>query len=704
MVENRGKLVLLVDDTQASALESELVTLKEDLVADGWVVLRHDVSPDAEVPDVKAIIKADYDADPDNVKVVYIVGHVPVPYSGNMNPDGHSNHRGAWAADAFYGDMDGTWTDTTVNNTTASRTDNQNVPGDGKYDQSTLPSTLELAVGRVDLNDMPAFSLSETELLRQYLNKAHAFRVTDTKVRHRALVRDRFTGYAEGFSQSGWRLAPLVGRDNVTAGLWEDLITNDYLWAYGCGGGSYTKANGVSTTTVYAVTTYRAAFNMIFGSYFGDWDTTNNFLRAPLGNPTYGLTNAWAGRPNWFFHHMALGETTGLSFRMSTRTIYNYSYQRGGVHIALMGDPALRMTYTEPPSGLAGVSLATPEVMIAWYPASDPDVVGYYIYRSGSLDEPFTKLTESPITETRYTDPYALNGTNVYIVRSLKLEESPSGSYYNLSVGDVVTVSHSVDSQTLHGRVTASGGSPGVSAVTVRACGQHSEPEDGTDSWGYYTIETTPDLFEMHLLKDTGTSLNVTSPASFDWIAATDQGLVENTALDLNLPAFATVTGRVVAKMAGAGGAKIEATATDANSFECYDVAWTESGTFRSAGDFSLTLIPGTYDFTVTAADGTVARRSGVTVSGSTSLSDFDVSNWPGLTRSGQVVNMSGNTSYWATAFNYSTSQSVGSTSGTGDLSLSISVPVDQWLGVYIYDFTDSAYVATLYTYSESLR
>ena len=43
-------------------------------------------------------------------------GHVPVPYSGDIVPDGHMpDHVGAWPCDGFYGDMDGTWTDNAVN-------------------------------------------------------------------------------------------------------------------------------------------------------------------------------------------------------------------------------------------------------------------------------------------------------------------------------------------------------------------------------------------------------------------------------------------------------------------------------------------------------------------------------------------------------------------------------------------------------------
>src|SRR5207253_1848922 len=110
--------------------------------------------------------------------------HVPVPYSGKINPDGHSDHVGAWPADVYYGDIDGNWTDTTVDFTQSTRppsdaADNlrlTNRPGDGKFDQDQIPSAVELEVGRVDLANMPgddywgvdAVIPSETELLRRY--------------------------------------------------------------------------------------------------------------------------------------------------------------------------------------------------------------------------------------------------------------------------------------------------------------------------------------------------------------------------------------------------------------------------------------------------------------------------------------------------------------------------------------------------------
>ena len=94
MVENRGTLTLIVDQTKAAALSFELGRLEQDLVGDGWKVIRHDVAPDvndtgASVAAVKALIQADYNADPTNVKSVFLFGDIPIPYSGLHSPDTH---------------------------------------------------------------------------------------------------------------------------------------------------------------------------------------------------------------------------------------------------------------------------------------------------------------------------------------------------------------------------------------------------------------------------------------------------------------------------------------------------------------------------------------------------------------------------------------------------------------------------------------
>ena len=50
LVEDRGKAILIVDQTHAAALASEIALLEQDLAGDGWTVLRHDVAPSASDP------------------------------------------------------------------------------------------------------------------------------------------------------------------------------------------------------------------------------------------------------------------------------------------------------------------------------------------------------------------------------------------------------------------------------------------------------------------------------------------------------------------------------------------------------------------------------------------------------------------------------------------------------------------------------
>ncbi len=475
LVDTRGKVVLLVDATFTTSLAAELGRLEQDLAGDGWTVVRHDISRTDSVANVKALIKATYDADPVNVKSVFLFGHVPVPYSGQLNPDGHPDHVGAWPADAFYGDMDGHWTDSSVNYTQTLNTDPadaarmSNFPGDGKFDQTTLPSAVELAVGRVDLSNMPgrltwggpATFANETELLRKYLNKDHNFRHRQTNPARRAVVGDYFGSRGgEAFGASGYRsFAPLVGASNIRnlniefndqKGVWiPHVAQNDYLLAYGCGAGSYATMAGLGATGLYndgsttemVSNNVRGVFNLLFGSWFGDWDHEDNFLRAPLATD-YGLVSAWSGRPHWFLHGLGQGETIGDAARLAQNNTGEYETQINSssnrIHIALMGDPTLRLHPVVPPTDFNGDTHGR-TASLSWTASSDSNVVGYHVYRRGSANPAFTRLTTSPIATTNYSDANA-TGDATYMVRAIKLESTTSGSYHNASQGVFYTV------------------------------------------------------------------------------------------------------------------------------------------------------------------------------------------------------------------------------------------------------------------------
>lgn len=501
LVDTRGKVVLVVDNTLSSSLAPELARLENDLRGDGWTVLRREVSRADSPASVKAVIKAAYDADPAKVKSVFLFGHIPVPYSGQFNPDGHPDHIGAWPADAYYGDMDGIWTDTAVNYTQTLNTDPvdaqrmSNVPGDGKFDQTSLPSVVELEVGRVDLANMPgraawggqATFASETELLRKYLNKDHNFRHRITNPVRRAILGDYF-GYrsGEGFAASGFRsFAPLVGSQNVRnlnlefddkKGIWiNEVAKADYLLAYGCGAGNYNTIGGLGETGIYndgsttemVAHNTRAVFNMLYGSWLGDWDHEDNFLRAPLAND-YGLAAMWSGRPHWFMHPLGLGETLGHVTRLAQNNKGLYQTQintaENRVHIALMGDPTLRLHPVVPP-GTLNSSILDGAASLAWLPSTDSDLIGYHVYRAASDHGPFARLTSNPIPDTDFVDADSFPGAS-YMVRAIKLESTPSGTYQNASQGVFETPGGAKDSRpAFAGRILETGGAAGKASL-----------------------------------------------------------------------------------------------------------------------------------------------------------------------------------------------------------------------------------------------
>lgn len=435
----QGKVMLLLDSTITVPLEEEISRLVQDLEGDGWEVIRLMAGRGESPQAVRNRLVATWTIDKLNTRCLFILGHVPVPYSGDMNPDGHPDHLGAWPADVYYGDMNGTWTDAAINNTIANDPRNDNVPGDGKFDQTQLPSDVEVQVGRVDFANMPAFAAPEIELLRAYLEKDHAYRHNLLEVSRRGIIDDNF-GYfnGEAFAASAWKnFAPLVGVERVEADDYFTALTDSSaLWSYGCGGGWYQGASGVGSTDQFAASSTKSVFTMLFGSYFGDWDVSNSFLRAPLAQGLT-LTNAWSGRPHWQVHRMGMGETIGHCTRMTQNnagTLYYPSYGARFVHIALMGDPTLRHPMVTP----VPVVVAEPAgygVRISWSPSPAAED-GYLVYMRPAGTSAYVLLTDEPVEDTSYTLA-CLEATGCYevMVRARALVSTSSGSYYNLSQG-----------------------------------------------------------------------------------------------------------------------------------------------------------------------------------------------------------------------------------------------------------------------------
>lgn len=473
---DHGTVLLVVDETMVAPLESEIQRLKEDLRGEGWgvdmiTVARQEAFNGDAVISIKNKIMAAYSANP-TIKTVYLLGRIAVPYSGDLAPDAHAEHRGAWPADMYYGYISGhQWfTDVSVNRIVeGQREANKNVPGDGKFDITELAIPAELAIGRVDLYDMPLFHkeetgiTNETELLRNYLNKNHLYRTGQQLLEKQGIIDDNFganPGIEPAFSSSGWRnMASLLGNENVREADWfTTLSTSSALWAYGCGSGGYNHALGVGNSTDFSNTPVNSVFTMLFGSYFGDWDNKNNYLRAPLASNPSALTCSWSGRPHWFYHHMGTNHSIGYSALLShnNKDIYKpsfawtslypngviYSTGMKQIHSALMGDPTLTMYSNEIPKvqSLSVIVDANENQVITWDAPGKSSDIRYEIYRSTSEYGIYKKINTIPVTALTYTDNFNYNGEVYYSVRASRIINNNSGSFWGLSLHNIASV------------------------------------------------------------------------------------------------------------------------------------------------------------------------------------------------------------------------------------------------------------------------
>jgi hypothetical protein len=463
--------MLIVATNITNALSTELDQFKTNLVGDGWTVLRTNVPPhddttwsnntNAIVTIRSRLINAYYSAPGTNpLRVAFLIGHVPIPYAGNLNPDQHGY--GAFPADAYYGELTSEWTDT--NNYTTSGERNgprwQNVMGDGKFDQSKLPSGLEIAVGRVDFANMPIFTNPpagvplkyEADLTRQYLSKDHNYRHKLFALQDRVMEGDFIDdgdrpvpdAYVHGSRLFGYTGSQIVHASFFmkTVGQYPDptdRFNNSSLWGF------YARNSNPFQIGVYWNTHFvnptnepLTSFAWLVGSSLGEWDHPDQAVRALLGTPNYTLAAVWGLGVTWGFERMGVGEVIGDGL---LRTANEVSQPSGGpvIYLGILGDPTLRLQGTAPVTGLSGTPNGT-NVTLTWTHSTAPSP-GYFVYRStGGIDGNFIRLTPSPISTNGFTDLGAPGGSKLYQVRTLSFVTSGSGCYTNLSQGVFVNV------------------------------------------------------------------------------------------------------------------------------------------------------------------------------------------------------------------------------------------------------------------------
>lgn len=449
-----GTCLVIVENDLKTPLDNEISTLQNDLIKEGWQVLVKFQASDDKPTEMKKTIVDAYTESDSTLKAVILIGNLPVAYSGNMAPDGHvPDHQGAWPTDAYYGDIDGEWTDRTVNITnTPDRKENINKIGDGKFDQNIIPGTTELMVGRIDLEGFDDYETDRIKLYKRYLERNHEFRTAQFKANDKSIVNDDFVNMVEAFAGIGYRNFPLLnGSKSVKEGsLLEHALNDTLLFAYGCGGGTYTTAgkrlrdiNGtridsysVSQTSDYFNYNVNALFNGLFGSYFGDWDNKNNLLRAPLAGNSPALATFWAGRPLWHFNDFIHGKPLGYSLHASQNSdVFLFSDIEPGftyekwIHVALMGDPTLHIRNIEPLSGLkVTTNEEKDEVYLSWDLQKDQDAF-YILGKINNPDSNWYVLGNVEKNQNNFTDTSTLKGNLLYKVIPVKIHEGPTGSF-----------------------------------------------------------------------------------------------------------------------------------------------------------------------------------------------------------------------------------------------------------------------------------
>ena len=440
--ENLGTVLLVVDSNYSLPLGSLIAEYKNQLTKEGWNVSAKSFLRTSSVSDIKNWIKGQWDIDSIQTKAVILLGKIPVPYSGNFRPDGHTDHTGAWPADMYFGTFWSSWTDVSVNNSSATRTENRNIPGDGKFDRSYInPSGtsaadiryVQLPVGRIDLSNMPYFG-RDTALVQRYLQKNLKFRNRTFSVKNQFLIDDNFGFFAPGgeaFASGGFRNFATMGYDSIEeADYVTKMKSRSYLFSYGCGAGTYDAASGIGDYKIFNTDSLLNPFTMLFGSYFGDWDNENAFLRAPLAGKGWGLVSVWSGRPYWMFHHCSLGEPlykAGLS-SYNSYNIYNVGLHSSGVHTSMQGDPTLSLYPLASVTGLAVDSTNKRRVKLQWSVNDiNADSIIVEQYNNGIWKRKAV-LAGNAVSVEFETD----RGWLQFSVRPKKLIQTSSGTFWQL--------------------------------------------------------------------------------------------------------------------------------------------------------------------------------------------------------------------------------------------------------------------------------
>lgn len=463
--ERRGRVLLLATQKIAARMSDALEQFKLDLVGDGWIVAQR-TTPEhhstwkaryqRRLTEVKSAIIEFHQRSPSERNVVLLIGNVPIPYSGLRAEDGHQrpgdDHRGAWPCDAYYGDVDGVWTDEVVSYTNRSHRSNTNQPGDGKFDLDYLPSSLEVAIGRMDFSNLPGIAGSslpgrprgsdkiEAALLRRYFDKNHDYRMGRFRYEKRAAAKSYLSPWlGRNIELNAFRNGcGLFGnRENAVCELDCFMMAQPTLLGFLAGyGGSDSIASGRHRTSLMNRPGYgpKSAFLMLYGSWGADWNLKDSFTKAALANASTGLAAMSSLHGQWNLLALGLGEPLATCYLETANEID----RRGRVprSLSILGDITLRLHIVPPVATLDG-RRKEDSIALSWTTdQSLQEELGCFVYRSSKLMGLYRRISgSSPIRGQEFIDSNASDSEPYYMVRRASVMRTPSGIYTNLSQG-----------------------------------------------------------------------------------------------------------------------------------------------------------------------------------------------------------------------------------------------------------------------------
>ncbi|UZO82095.1 hypothetical protein NBT05_06380 [Aquimarina sp. ERC-38] len=77
----------------------------------------------------------------------------------------------------------------------------------------------------------------------------------------------------------------------------------------------------------------------------------------------------------------------------------------------------------QPPVGMTATINTLGVVQLLWQKNSEPDLLGYRIYRANNPEAEFSQITQKEVRNNSFTDTIAINSTNKYIYYKLKAED-----------------------------------------------------------------------------------------------------------------------------------------------------------------------------------------------------------------------------------------------------------------------------------------